>query len=203
MDDDITVGGGGLDLTRHAPIEHDELEELKGAFELIDEVEDELTIRTGFQSRREAPEPPVDLSRYVGEGSTSDLSDEELGDLLVAYTGYASFLDGELARAKAAHKAAESNLKKIHAHLAVRLYAKKGITKAEVPTYVRDDKIYQEHEVDQLRAYMMKVALEAAYKAYSKQADAVSRLITLRQEEQSRTRREANLPYRGRPRNSF
>jgi hypothetical protein len=172
----------GLNLSKTAVIDSDTPLQLKKAFDLIDEIDEYLHEEMGVE---EYPKPrvrPDDLSEGIADRAES-LTNDELAVLHAQYVAWASFLNGRLAVIKAAHKLAVANLRKMKAQLSVELYAKDSIAKTEVADHILIHPLYNEFEVEETRLYMMKQILDARYDGYKRSADAISRLITLRQDE--------------------
>jgi len=104
-----------------------------------------------------------------------------------------------LAEMVATYKIAINNMKHVTAELTASLYAKE-VPKAEVPTRVKESVAYQEADAELVRVFAMKTLLEAHYRAYEKQASALSRLISLRELEFQQTLRQEGVRKPVKPR---
>jgi len=190
-----------LDLRNIGILDPERAVELKSAFDLIDEVEEYVEKELGVTEYKQPPTAPPDLSEGLADRADA-LTNDELGVLHAQYVAYAAFLNARLARIKAAYKVSESNLKHITADLTNQLFAKKK-PKNEVESLVKSDALYRQFEVEYLKLYMMREIMEARYTAYSDQAKAISRLITLRVEEMETQRASAQRGRRPRPSGRF
>lgn len=183
-----------LDLDGTAIIDPNAEVELKSAYDVIEEIEtylvDEASIDPLERPKKEAP----DLSELVDRAD--DLTDNELGLYLMLFTQWASFFDYRLSVVTAAHKLAERNRKLMDAKIATELYAD-NVPKTEVAQRTRVHSMHLSFEFEEVKLYCMKQILQARYKAFSKQADTISRLITLREQEVDRQRRGSNIHRRG------
>jgi hypothetical protein len=183
----------GLDLRKTAVLDPSKPAELKKAFDLIEEVKEYLSEELGVEEAEHPAFKPPALAELAEDADA--LTNSELANLHAQYIAYAGFFGNRLAWIKAAYKVAESNLSHIKADLETKLYAKGALPKAEVPAHVKQDGLYRDFEIEYLKLYMMRTILEAKYDDYRKQADAISRLITLRTEELQDAR--TNIQGRG------
>lgn len=170
-----------LDLSKTGVVETERATQLKTAFDIIEEIEEYFEDKMGISAYSQPAVVPQDLSEGLAERADA-LTLDELGVLHAQYVAYAAFLNGRLSNIKAGYKLAEMNLRHIKADISTKLFAKK-VPKAEVADRVLMDGLYREFEVEYLKLYMMRVMLEARYTAYHTQANAISRLITLRGQE--------------------
>lgn len=123
------------------------------------------------------------------------LSNSGLGNLYAQYTAHAQWVYGQVARAEIGYKIGVSNLKQIEAQMKAKLFSQ-NIAKAEVPALVREDALRISYEIEVLKLYATKEILEAYYKAYSKQAEALSRIISLRELDFDMTTRDMGIQGR-------
>ncbi len=185
---------GRLDLKRAAIIEDSDILKVEETAEGILAEVRERTAEMGltiYPKPRELPEPldTLDVSR---------LSNEELGIIHMRYTAYAAYTVSELAQYEVAYRTASIQLKRITAKLRTTLYAKEGVTKAEVPDLVKENSVYIKYEIESVKLFAMRETVESHYKAFSKSADAVSRIITIRGIDQRNEENGANIQNRKR-----
>jgi len=141
-----------------------------------------------------APYPkPRETPPALDDVDISSMSNEEIGILHMQYTAYSAYIAGELAKYETAYRQASSNLKHIAATLRTKLYSQGKIAKAEVLDRVKDDGIFLKYETESLRLFTMKELTESHYKAFSKSADTVSRIVTIREMDQRREERGHNV----------
>lgn len=183
-----------LDLAGKAIIDPDEEVKLRSAYSVMEEIDDYLAEKMGIEPMPRPQRDTPDLSELVDRAD--DLTDAELAVYLMLFTQWASYFDYRLSVVTASHKLAERNRKLMDSKISLQLYTE-NTPKAEVPTRVRDHHMHILFESEELTLYCMKVILQARYKAFSKQADTISRLISLREQEFERQRRSSNINRRG------
>jgi hypothetical protein len=175
-----------LDLTK-APVLNDDELKIASASDIIADITrraEELGLPV-YPKPKSTPEP---LDAHDIENMPNPL----LGKLYVHYTAYAQYVNGELAKAEAAYKIGVANQNLIKARLQATLFAKE-VPKAEVPARVKEDALFCEAELEVLKLFAAKQILEAHYKAYDKQAAALSRIISLREQEFEKEMRSYGL----------
>jgi hypothetical protein len=177
-----------LDLTNAALINKEADQRHKSAFEIIDETKAKMA-DLGLEDYPQPSSRPIPLAEIE---SIDLLTNAELGALYVQYVAYSQFVSARLAEMVATYKIAINNVKHVTAELTASLYAKE-VPKAEVPTRVKESVVYQEADAELVRIFAMKTLLEAHYKAYEKQASALSRLISLRELEFQQTLRQGGI----------
>lgn len=141
---------------------------------------------------------PSNAPDNLADMDVSVMPNNQLGQMYSQYTAHAQWVFGELTKASVAYRLGVSSLKLLEAKLKTKLYAQ-NVVKAEVPALVREDHLRLEYEIEVLKLYAMKEILEAHYKAYSKQAEALSRIISLRELDFDMTTREFGINNRKRP----
>lgn len=162
-------------------------ERTKRAFDILQEIQEEAA-RMGLP-----PYPkPSSAPKALSDIDVGELSNRELETQMAKYVGYASYLMPKLAEAEAAYKIATANLKSIKASLKVSLF-KDGIPKNEIEARVIESPEYAEQDLELLKLFATKEILDAHYKAYSKQAQALSRFVELRKLEFEQSLREHNV----------
>lgn len=184
-----------LDLVHFVPVDESGEELLRPTEDILKEIEETLQ-EMGVDDYPRPDKPPPHLAEGVADRA-DDLSDAELAQLHAQYVAYGCFLNGRLSYVSAAASIAEENLSAIKSHLAVKMYAEK-IPKVEIPDRIRLNGRFQELSIESLKLECMKKILEAHYATYSKQAQAVSRLITLRTQDIDDQHRDAGIKNRGR-----
>lgn len=168
----------------------EEKAQLKDADELIAEVKakaEELGV-SKYPKPRTAPPNLTELD-------VAELPNNQLGQIYTQYTAHAQYIYGELAHISVAHKYAVASMKQLEAKLKAKMYAS-SVPKAEVPALMREDGLHIAYELEVLRLFAMKELLEAHYRAYSKQAEALSRIIALRELEFGMQTRDAGIQNR-------
>jgi hypothetical protein len=146
-----------------------------------------------YPKPKTAPEPLCDID--VGA-----LTNRELETQMANYVAYAMYIAPKLAEAEAAYKISTANMKAVAASLKVSLY-KDRVPKSEIDARVLVAPEYIEQELEHLKLYATKEILEAHYKAYSKQAGALSRFVELRKlEYEQEVRQHSVSTFKGRPR---
>lgn len=123
------------------------------------------------------------------------LTNNGLGNLYAQYTAHAQWVYGQVARAEIGYKIGVSNLKQIEAQMKAKLFASE-VPKTEVPALVREDPLRVSYEIEVLKLYATKEILTAHYKAYSKEAEALSRIISLRELDFDMTTRDMGIQSR-------
>jgi hypothetical protein len=180
-----------LDLSKTALLSPEERAQFKSAEGILEEVE-ERAEELGLM-----PYPkPTSVPESLADIDIEALTNPGLGQLFTRYTAYGQYVFGELTKSEVAYKIGVSSLKLVEAKLKTKYYGLDGITKAEVPALVKDDAFRIEYELEVLKLYAMKEILGAHYKAYSKQADALSRIISLRELEFDRDMRRNSIDSR-------
>jgi len=137
------------------------------------------------------PKPDTAPDTLVGIELES-LPNHALGQLYIRYTAHAQYVGGQLAELEAAYRLACTNLKHIDAKLRSKLFAS-AVPKAEVASRAKDDALYQEFDTEVVRLFAMKTLVTAHYRAYDKQAAALSRIISLRELEFEQNLRGSNI----------
>lgn len=183
-----------LNLTNAALINKESDQRHKSAFEIIDETKQKMA-ELGLEDYPQPSSRPTPLAEIAAIDS---LTNAELGGLYVQYVAYSQFVGARLAEMVATYKIAINNMKHVTAELTASLYAKE-VPKAEVPTRVKESVAYQEADAELVRIFAMKTLLEAHYKAYEKQASALSRLIALRELEFQQALRQEGVRKPVRP----
>lgn len=183
----------GLDL-RGTPVASKSAKETaQKAFDVLAEIQEQVAMMglPDYPKPTNAPRPLSDID--VGS-----LSNRELETQMTSYVAYAMYVMPKVAEAEASYKIAVANLKKITANLKVGLFKDKT-SKAEIDARVTDSPEYQEYELETLKLFAIKEILDSHYKAYSKQASALSRVIELRKLEYEQAVREASVGKYRRP----
>lgn len=183
--------------TRNVPIVGaDEEAELKGAFDILEEVQTYAQERLGIQPYPMPSTVPRDLAEY---DEPDKFTNDDLALLHAQYTAYASFIGTKLAEITAAQKLSSRNLKNVVTDLTTRLYAE-NTPKTEIAARVKMSPIYREFELEDMKLTMMRIILDARYQSYDKQAKAISRLVTIRQMELEKQLHDAGITNRSRKR---
>lgn len=177
-----------LNLTNAAILDKESDQRHKSAFEIIDETKAKMA-ELGLE---EYPQPSSRPTPLAEISAIDSLTNAELGALYVQYVAYSQFVSARLAEMVATYKIAHNNIKHVTAELTASLYAKE-VPKSEVPTRVKESVAYQEADAELVKLFAMKTLLEAHYKAYEKQASALSRLISLRELEFQQTLRQEGI----------
>lgn len=178
-----------LDLTRAAILPKGSDEKYQSAFEIIEQVREQMREELGLEEypRPEAqPRPLADIPNIEG------LPNAELGALYAHYVAYAQFVGAKLAETEAAYKIATNVLKQVVAEIQSKLFSQE-VPKAEVPVRVREDGLYKKFDNELVKLYATKTILAAHHRAYDKQAAALSRIISLRELEFQQTFRENSI----------
>ncbi len=187
----------GLDLDGAAIVDPETETELKSAYTIMEEVDAYMVENMGVSPMNKPEREAPDISELVDRAD--DLTETELATYLMQFTQWASFFDYRLSVVTASHKIAERNRKLIDSQISLELFAE-NVVKAEVPTRTRVHPLHVKFETEELTLYCMKQVLASRYKAFSKQADTISRLISLREQEIDRQRRGSNIKHRGKGR---
>jgi hypothetical protein len=166
------------------------------ALEILEEIQKQVAA----MGLSEYPKPK-NVPAPLGDVDLGALENSELESLLASYTGYASFINTKLAEAEVAYKVSTANMKAITASLKASLF-KDGTPKGEVDALVATAPEYVEYELEHLKLYATKEILESHYKAYSRGAQAVSRIVELRKLDYEQSMREHNVGRMKRP-NAF
>ncbi len=178
----------GLNLKGKAVLpSDDDVRIKKTANSIIDDVDNQVR-ELGLP---DYPHPSGVPKSLVGL-DVSNMHNNDLGQLYVEYTAFAQYVLGQLARIKAAYNISLSNLKHIDAKLRIEM-VKDDVSKAEIPSRIKDHPLYTEFNIEVMKLYAMKSLLEAHYKAYTKQAAALSRIVSLRVMEFDQSERERGI----------
>lgn len=136
---------------------------------------------------------PVDTTG--GEGPTpieidklDALTNDQLGALFIEYTGWAQFLRVETAKKKAEYLAAKSVLKRLAIKLKKTLI-ERGFSKELIMGEIQNIPFYEEIAIEVDKQQISSELLDAYRAAFSNNADALSRIITLRGQEYETGRR--------------
>lgn len=178
-----------MDLRKQAIIDepnkfdpHDEIDAI------ISDLQDRFGIEL-YPKPKNTPHPLADTD-------ISKLTNVQLEQLFIQYTAYTSFLVTQLAVLKQVEYAAKNRLTRIAAEIKNDLYTK-HVPKDEVASRTKTHATYTAAEFDYDRARTMHTILEAYYKAYSKQAQGLSRVVELRKQEFDDSLRSGNINKRG------
>ena len=176
-----------LNLKKAAVVPVAAQERAKDAFSILAEVQDSVR-RMGIPEYPRPEGSPPSLA----EVDTGSLSNRELETFYSKYVAYAQYLGPKLAEAETAHKISQSNLKHLEATIKADLTAKQ-VPKTEHATQVKENAVYLENEIEDLKLFATKTILAAYYKAYANQAKAISRIIELRKLEQEQAVRQNSI----------
>lgn len=177
-----------LDLTKAPITDKDAEARHQSAFDMIEEVKAKM-LDMGLGEYPKPKSAPIQLSEIT---HIDALTNAQLGALYVQYVAYSQFIGARLADAEAGYKIAVNRVKHISAELTSTLYAKK-VPKAEVPVLIQEDPFFQQFDAELVRFFAMKTLLEAHYRAYEKQAAALSRLVSLRELEFQQSLRQEGI----------
>jgi hypothetical protein len=108
------------------------------------------------------------------------------------YIAYSNYLAPKVATAASALRISAANLKLVLANQKVSLM-KTYVPKAELSDRAKDSPEYQEYELEHLKLWAMHEILEAHYKAYGKQYEALSRSVELRKMEFESSLRQSGV----------
>jgi hypothetical protein len=177
-----------LDLSKTAITDRESEEELRSAFDIIEETKEKMS-EMGLE---EYPRPRNAPKALAEIDDIDSLTNSQLGALYVQYVAYSQFISAKLSETIAGYRIAANNLKHLHANIASTLYAKE-VPKAEVPARVKEDPLYKQYDAELVKFFAMKTLLEAHHRAYDKQAAALSRMISLRELEFQQSLRQDNI----------
>lgn len=168
-------------------------ERTKRALDILEEIQQQVK-KMGLPEYPKPTTQPTPLSDL----DVGALSNRELETQMASYVAYAMFLAPKLAEAEAAYKISTANMKAVAASLKVSLF-KDEVPKSEIDARVSVAPEYIEQELEHLKLFATKQILEAHYKAYSKQAGALSRIVELRKLEYEQETRQHNVGSFKRP----
>lgn len=166
----------------------------KRALDLLAEIQ-ELVKRMGLPEMPKPEHRPMPLADL----DTGALSNREVETQMTMYVAYAQYIGPKLAEAEAAYKISSANLKTIAASLKVDMYKDK-IPKTEVDARVANSPQYAEQELEHLKMYAVKEVLKAYYKSFSRQAQALSRIVEMRKLEFEQEQRHNSVQNQRAPR---
>jgi hypothetical protein len=178
-----------LDLTRAAILPKGSDERYQSAFEIIEQVREQMRDELGLE---EYPKPESQPRPLADIQNIESLPNAELGGLYAHYVAYAQFVGAKLAETEAAYRIATNVLKQIVAEIQSKLFAQE-VPKSEISSRVREDGLYKKFDTELVKLYATKTILTAHHKAYDKQAAALSRIIALRELEFQQTFREGGI----------
>lgn len=176
-----------LDLSKTPVLSPEERAQFKNAQDMIDEVKSRAEEMGLHKYPKPSAQPPS-----LADMDIAELPNSQLGQLYSQYTAHAQWVFQEYTEAEIAYKNGVASLKLLDAKLKAKLYAM-DVVKAEVPALMREDPVRVEYEMEVLKLYAMKEILGAHYKAYSKQADALSRIVEIRKLEFEQTIRASGI----------
>lgn len=156
--------------------------------EEIDRVVEDLKERLGIETYPKPKSTPKPLA----DADISKLTNVELEQLYIQYTAYTSYLVTQLAILKQVEYSAKNRLTHVAAEIKNELYTKK-VPKDMLASRTKTHEVYVEVEHEYDKAKMMHTILEAYYKAYSKQAQGLSRVVELRKQEFDESLRSGNI----------
>lgn len=159
-------------------------EELKGAFAILEEVQQTMEKYGLPELRRPENEPPTLADLDIGSSSN-----RELETLLCAYTGWAQYLAPKLAKLEASYKISASNMKRVTATLLTTMEGPRATAMARV----REHPVYVEHDLEHLKLFATKEILDAYYNAFNRQYAAISRVIEIRKIEFEQHNRQTGV----------
>lgn len=136
--------------------------------------------------RREKPPTEIDPS------TLDDLTDRELGAMYMEYNGWAQYIRATAAKAHAQYRAAKNIQKRVTIKLKGILNAQ-GVPKAEVARELQEIPFYEEVAIEVDRRQLIAELTEAYRGVYSNNADALSRIITLRGQEMEADRKSRGV----------
>lgn len=163
-----------MDLTNVPVLDEDEIAGFKTPQMLIDELDAQVE-ELGFEFLPRPKQAPPNITEY----NVAEITNNTLSELYAQYTAHAQFVFGELAKARIMHKLLSTALKKLASTLKLKLFAS-NTSKDEIAARIQNDGLYQEYEVEVMKAWAMQEILDAHYKAYSSQAKALSRIVEIR-----------------------
>lgn len=166
----------------------------KRALDLLLEVQ-ELVKRMGLPEMPKPEHRPLPLADL----DTGALSNRELETQMTTYVAFAQYIGPKLAEAEAAYKISDANLKTIKASLKVDLFKDK-VPKTEIDARVACAPAYAEQELEHLKVYATKEVLKAYYKSFSRQAQALSRIVEMRKLEFEQEQRQNSVANHRAPR---
>lgn len=136
--------------------------------------------------RREKPPTEIDPD------TLDDLTDRELGAMYMEYNGWAQYIRATAAKAHAQYRAARNIQKRVTIKLK-GLLAAQGIPKAEIARELQEIPFYEEVAIEVDRRQLIAELTEAYRGVYSNNADALSRIITLRGQEMESDRKSRGV----------
>ena len=154
------------------------------AFDILAEIQ-EMVTRMGLPEYPRPKAAPVPLSDL----DISALTNQEVAAQMANYIAYAQYVGAKVAEVEAAYKISAANLKQIAATQKVSLF-NDATPKTEIEARITVSPEYQKHEYEHLKLYATKSILSAYYKSYSRQAQALSRIVELRKLEYEQEARQ-------------
>lgn len=177
----------GLDLTKTPVTGNRTTKHLKRASDILEEVQ----VQVRSLGLPEYPKPSGEAPPLC-DVDVATLGNHELASLMSKYIAYSNYLAPRVAEAAAALKISAANLKTVLAAQKVSLM-KTDVPKSEISDRAKDSTEYLEHEIEHLKLWAMHEVLEAHYKAYGKQYDALSRTVELRKMEYEDANRQRGV----------
>jgi hypothetical protein len=149
---------------------------------LKESIQTKLGLDTTF--RRPRRRPP-DLGGFSDDDeeeivrAVSELTDNQLTDLLAEYTQFANWLGTEVSEAEATRRLLEGNVERLEALIALKLQFQ-GYPQTKIPMRTKSHTLVVSlsQALDRERAF--EEILRSRQKAYSKSAGVLSRVITIR-----------------------
>jgi hypothetical protein len=178
----------GLDLNKTAVVTDDVEDAAAQAFVRIDEIKAHIQDVVGLKAYPKPDEHPPGLVDI----DINSMTNPELGTVYAKYVAFQAYLSTEVAEAEIRKDAASRNLKQVDAEIRNQLHAK-GTKDSQIVSLSRTHPLYREYDVEYAKCRYIYVILAAYYKAYEKQAAALSRVVELRKLEFEQNMRESSV----------
>lgn len=177
-----------LDLRGTAIIDSENLEKVPSGEEVVEDVRARMHASGIPEMSPPRGEPPVSLT----DVDTASMSLRDLENLFIKYTGYAQFISTIAAERVAALNAEQTRLKSAKARIA-KMLMEEGVTKADIAAARDAHPDVEDISISILRTRTERDMVEAARKAFSGQAAALSRIVEIRKLEYEQGSRQGTL----------
>lgn len=153
----------------------------------MSDIDAELEAETALKKMGLVPIPKPRMPQSIADVDVDGLTNAELGALYARHIGFAVYMKYKVAIAEVTYREAKGLLDRVEAGLR-RQFKSEGVADSNIRDLVHEHEDYQEAQGEVSSAYAIHALLNAYMSNYRSQAQALSRLVTLRQLDLEQTR---------------
>ncbi len=146
----------------------------------MSDIDVELEAETTLKKMGLVPIPQPRMPQSIADIDIDGLTNAELGALYARHIGFAVYMKYKVVVAEVTYRGAKALLDKVEAQLRRQLKAE-GVADSNIRDLVHEHEDYQEAQGEVASTYAIHALLTAYMSNYRSQAQALSRLVTLRQ----------------------